>query len=238
MAPDRMNSRKKGKALPIRESQEVNKVEKTEIDPSVYTSSRRPSSKGEDKEPLAMIDEEIGTGAQLRRSRRSGKGAALRLVTPRKRLRSTTLSDDDEVPLVISGKRRRSMAASVNDDEEDTPMGDAPEDPEDEGDNDEDEAVDENHLKEDEQPEEDVDVEEQLQLGLESVQMPSFEPCGPDGLWKCPRKGCNYFVHGVQEDAVQEDIRKHFLKHADNIKAQLARFKTVKQESRPHLPIK
>lgn len=223
------NSKQTSTNIPIRGVIDLTQDEDIDL-----PANSSPKAKGRS----VTIDEETIVDSRPRRSRKSGKRASLRLATPKKRPRSISVSDDDEDIPIRSMKRQRSLATNTNDEAEDTPPEDVLEDRdiEDEGDEDEDEEdTDEKEVEE--EPEEDVDVEEHLQLSLESLTMPSFEPVGPDGLWKCPRKGCKYFLHGVEQDAVQEQIRKHFLKHAENIRAQLARFKTVKQESKPHLPL-
>lgn len=193
-------------------------------------SRRRPATRGNTKTASVIIDLDTDIEARPLRSRRSGKRASLRLATPGKRLRSASIPNDDQDDDTRSQKRRRSVASNIEDNQEDTPMDDAPDE-----DEDEEEEVGNDNDNDDE--DEDEGVEERLQLGLDSVSVPCFEPVGPDGLWKCPRKGCKYCVYGVEDEGVQEQIRKHFLRHAENINAQLARFRTVKQESRPHLPI-
>lgn len=229
--------------LPIRQSQNISQVNESQSDQSGEVSHRKLPARSNAKNVSTMVEQVIDMDVRPRGSRKSGKGAGLRLSTPGKHPLSITISDDEDDNMRLR-KRRRSIV-NVASDEEETPI-EVPIDDQSEQDEDGDDAEEEEeeeevviHKEEEAEPdEEDLDVEEQLQLSLESVKIPSFEPSGPDGLWTCPKKGCKYFVHGVEDADVQEQIRKHFLKHADNIKIQLARFKTVRQESRPHLPIK
>lgn len=246
---DNLRPRERKATLPIRQTRSLSVSGEMDQAQLSDRSRRRPATRGNTKTASVIIDLNTDIEARPLRSRRSGKRASLRLATPGKRLRSASIPHDDQDDDTRSQKRRRSVASNIEDNQEDTPMDDAPDEDEDEeeevgNDNDNDDGDEEDQSEEESGPapdddeDEDEDLEERLQLGLDSVSVPCYEPVGPDGLWKCPRKGCKYCVYGVEDEGVQEQIRKHFLRHAENINAQLARFRTVKQESRPHLPIK
>lgn len=218
------------KTIPLRQVHDLTQDDHDDDDAPAESSPLRPTSKGKGRRLSVAGGEQTITESRPRRSRKSGKGASLRLATPNKQPRSISVSDDEDIP-IRSNKRRKSLA---NDGGDDTPL----EDPDAEEEADEDEDEEEILEKEaEEEPEEDIDVEEHLRLSLETLKTPSFEPMGPLGLWNCHRKGCKYSLYDVQEDSTQELIRQHFLKHAESIRAQLARFKAVKQESKPHQPL-
>lgn len=60
------------------------------------------------------------------------------------------------------------------------------------------------------------------------------EPNGPDGLWSCEREGCTTVIRRADEEEGRNQVRRHFLWHADEIEK---RYNLVKSAERPYLPV-
>lgn len=177
--------------------------------------TRSRSSSDEDLNPLTPVSH---SGRHRRGPSRSGKIAALRLVgsSPAMKRLSPSLSDE-ETGEGRSRKRPRISHLTINDDSEVTQSS-----------NDLTPYLEADGCDEDD---EEVDAMEGLTLTSEPILSPS--PQGPNGLWSCQRKECDYQVAAADKPDGRAKVRAHFLQHADEI---AERETLVREESKPYLP--
>jgi hypothetical protein len=164
-----------------------------------------------------------------RRSRRSGKGASLRLI------RSSPLHNE-AIPFSIEDDEDEKMEDELDEEDE---IGEDPKHPRKRqklspsSSSDSDVEMDEaetramSYLS-------DLTAKPELKLALVSRPLPTTEPHGPRGLWTCQRDDCNFEVAGADKPRGREGVQSHLLEHADEI---AARESLVLQESRGRLPI-
>ncbi|KAL3423400.1 defective in methylation-7 protein [Phlyctema vagabunda] len=142
---------------------------------------------------------------------RSGKEAVLRLVSSsikRSNLSADDSSEDEQHSNF--GQRKRRRASSEDEIGEQELDGEDPDD-------------DDREMK----------VNTKGSFDMVSELLPTLEPRGPNGTWFCQTEGCTYIVRNALEDDGREEIRKHFLEHADTT----AKEDLVLKEARPHLPV-
>jgi hypothetical protein len=155
------------------------------------------------------------------RSRRSGKGATLRLAaSSKKRPRSEV---DDEAGGTRRGRKSVKTTHQFSDEDEDA------------DDTSDDEAVPDEVIGDEESA-----VGSRLPLPEGAVRVvvhaepiPSTSPSGPDGTWTCDQDGCTYVVRSADEEDAQQQIKEHFKVH----KAQAEKINLAVKESRGHMPI-
>jgi hypothetical protein len=160
----------------------------------------------------------VGRSLRPRGRSRSGKVAALRLVSSlATKDQHALLSSDDEDQDGPSIKRSKVSHSPNGDDSEITGSSNdfTPIGPGDLGD------------------EELEEVREALMFVSEPI--PQTSPQGPNGLWSCTQGGCGYQVAAADKSDGKAKVHKHFLKHADEISA---RENLVLEESRPYLQVR
>ena len=74
-----------------------------------------------------------------------------------------------------------------------------------------------------------------LELSVAEYEIPSTEPQGPGGLWRCIFEGCHARVHQAGTASGQERVKDHLKTHITNTKEKID---LVLDESRPYLPVK
>jgi hypothetical protein len=160
-------------------------------------------------------DDDIGLyAAPPPRSRRSGKGATLTLVSTASKKRPLPDRDGHD------GGRRGRKSAKI-----DHYLS---------GDDDQVEDVEESS-------DDDVPPGSRLPLPEGAVRVvvhaepiPTTSPSGPDGTWTCEQEGCTYVVRSADEQSAQELIQEHFRDHT----AQAEKINLAVEESRGQMPIK
>jgi hypothetical protein len=160
--------------------------------------------------------------AAPQRSRRSGKGATLRLATSsKKRPRS---EDDEELGGTRRGRKSAKRTHQFSEEEE-----------EEADDTSDDEAIPDEVIGDEESA-----VGSRLPLPEGAVRVvvhaepiPTTTPSGPDGTWTCDQDGCNYVVRSADEEDAQQQIKEHFKVH----EAQAEKINLAVKESRGHMPI-
>lgn len=152
------------------------------------------------------------------RSRRSGKGAVLRLASSSKK-RPAPDSDGQE-----SGSQRGRKSTKthhlISDDDE----GEEEDTADDEVVGDEDATAGSNPPLPD----------SAVRVVVQAEMIPTMSPKGPNGTWTCDQEGCSYVVRSADEEAAQELIHEHFRTH----EAQAEKVNLALKESRGHMPIK
>jgi hypothetical protein len=160
----------------------------------------------------------VGRSLRPRGRSRSGKVAALRLVSsPATKGQYALLSSDDEDQNGPSIKRSKVSHSPNDDDSEITGSS--------------------NDLTSTMGPGDlgDAELEEVREaLTFVSKPIPQTSPQGPNGLWSCTQGGCDYQVATADEPDGKAKVHKHFLDHADEISA---RENLVLEESRPYLQV-
>jgi len=176
--------------------------------------TRSRSSSDED----LILTTPVSLSGRRRGPMRSGKVAALRLVGSNPAMKRLSPSpSDDEAGEGPSSKRPRMSHLTISDDSEITQSS-----------NDLTPYLETEGLEEDEDG---VDAMEGLTLKSEPIL--SSSPQGPNGLWSCQRKGCNYKVGAADKPGGRAKVQAHFLQHADEIAEREA---LVREESKPYLP--
>jgi hypothetical protein len=188
----------------------------TQLPPAINLKIKAKSAVPEESE---SEDEFADLRALAQRSRRSGKGATLRLATSAKKRPHSELDDQ------TSGSRRGRKSAKINHHlSEDDELEDA-DDTSDEDVASGEEAILGSHLPL---------PEGAVRVVVHAEPLPATSPSGPDGTWTCGEEGCTYVVRSADEQDAQDLIQAHFRDH----EAQAEKINLAVTESRGHMPIK
>ena len=202
-------------------------LRRNKMGPKTVSSNSQPANKlppsiglkTKTKRPAQIVSEDDSdedvVGTRMR-SRKSGKGASLRLVSSSKKRPASELDDQ------ASGNRRgRKSAKTIHSDDEQMDVEDTGDD---EVDGDEDAAAGYRLPL----------PEGTVRIVVHAKRLPTTSPAGPNGTWTCDQEGCSYVVRSADEQDAQEMIQEHFRDH----QTEAEKINLAVKESRGHLPIK
>ena len=110
--------------------------------------------------------------------------------------RSSKLDRDIPVGIGGRGKKRKAIEPEMGDVSDDEIMWDAMDD------------VLQREVMDDAE-------EDNLDINLIDIPLPSTDPTGPNGSWVCPKENCSAIIHDSSSEGGKLAIRKHLYSHAD-----------------------